>query len=243
MAAALVTGDPCGSIVFSDALDDECRLRELKTVCKTRHHFKGNGNSDLISRVNMYVHSVGQESGVLVTAGIAEQQANIFRYEFEHLAERVMAYIKKHCPHLLPLCAVLDRVRDRMMKQLPLETLTTDQPAELLQVLAGAPCLICGHEVQQRLPQSCKMDTSPEQGDLVYLANVIKNKKPHPQADVVTKLVGGWLGSLDMPEPDLKPQNENLCVVWLPTCRADAGMTIQVLNQWAKQQMFEVITD
>ena len=104
MAIALVVGDPCRHFFLGNGLDDVGSLQELKAICESRHKFRGQGNSDLIATVNMYLHGMTCDVKGLRNAGIGEHQAKTFCDEFLHLATRVLTYIRQQCTDLMPNC-------------------------------------------------------------------------------------------------------------------------------------------
>ena len=152
--------------------------------------------------VNMYLHSVSRDAVGLLAAGIGEQQAKIFRDEFLHLADRVVAYIRDHCNSLSPRYVALDSAAQAVTRRRQMTRLTTHAAEALLQVLAGAPCLICGHELQKRLPSGHTLDLQPKLGMWVHLRNVFKGPDRETQESALHR-VAKWLQSLGVSQPAL----------------------------------------
>ena len=180
-------------------------------------------------------------SAALLEAGNTEQQVNVFRYEFLHLAQRVIN-------HLADTPASLDDARlIRLCQQLQntgnihdFQRLTENENIALLQILAGAPCLVCGHE--QR-PAVGSLGSQPKPGMWVRLQNVLI-RPSRQEEETALDLVKGWFDLLGISGPTLwVPKNDSGDVLWDTKASEDSGRTIQMLAQWARQNNFEVTTD
>ena len=244
MAAASVTGDPWGTCMSADVLDDDCRLHRLKKVSDTKDRFKGHLNSDLICKVNTYLHCLHLGSAELLETCIVEEQVKMFRFEFVHLARRVIDYVAT-LPASLHDTGLI-RLHDQMVsfgKFDDLQWLPENGNVMLLQVLSGAPCLVCGHELQKSIPSGCTFDSQPKPGMWVHLRNVFKGLDQETQESALHR-VAKWLQALGISQPALSVSgNEDRHILWEPKSSEDAGRTIQMLTQWARQNRSEVVTD
>ena len=106
-----------------------------------------------------------------------------------------------------------------------------------MQVLAGAPCLVCGHEEQIRRSGST-WDSELKPGMWVHLQKVGQDTPTEEE-----EIVRNWFTALGISKPDLSVKEKVDGVMWKPKASDNAGRTIQVLNQWAKQKRFDVVTD
>ena len=169
-----------------------------------------------------------------------------FRDEFLHLATRVLTHIRQQCTGLMPSCVEkLESAATAMRRGCAIGHLTSEPSVELLQVLAGAPCLISGHEMQNCFPAHCKpQHRNPEEGAWVFFDNVIPNDHNQSSCDVI-KTVQLWLEALGSEKAqDLTPWDESRSVLWLAANGEKPHQgTVQVLSQWARRQRFVVSTD
>ena len=244
MATALVIGDPFRRYAVKDELDDARMLQELERMCETRQKFGRQANSDLIAVVNMYLHSVTCAPEGLLKAGIGEHQAKTFRDEFLHLAERVLTYIRQKCTSLNTVCVQLESAVNAMRHRRAIEDLTGKPEQVLLQVLAGAPCLICGHEVRNSFPPQCKPDREPEQGGWVFLGNITRQHQQTSSGHVI-KTAGLWLQALGTRKAqELTVWDECRSVLWMAApAEKPPQRTVQVLRQWGRRERLIVSTD
>jgi hypothetical protein len=142
----------------------------------------------------MFLH--GQTSDRLTDAGVGEQQARMFRDEFLHLAERVLDYINTHCQSLGPLCKGLGSAVDSMRRRNTINGLAGEcNNQTLLQVLAGSPALICGHEVQKPHPRKCHQDALTEKRSWILLENMHSTAQQSSSGNGLD-LVESWLRAL-----------------------------------------------
>ena len=120
----------------------------------------------------------------------------MFRDEFLHLAERVLDYIQKNCESLGSLCKELGSAVDSMRRRNTINGLAGEcNNQTLLQVLAAAPALICGHEVQKPRPRQCQQDDPTGQRSWILLANMHSTDQQRSSGNGLD-LVESWLRAL-----------------------------------------------
>ena len=117
----------------------------------------------------------------------------LFREEFLHLAERVLDHINTHCQSLGALCKELGSAVDSMRQRNTINGLAGECDNQtLLQVLAAAPALICGHEVQKPQPRQCHQDAPTEKRSWIFLENMHSTAQQSSSGNGLD-LVESWL--------------------------------------------------
>ena len=158
-----------------------------------------------------------------------------------HIGARLLDYIVENFPPLRDSCGeqlsnavqVSRSWRAGFRTKEYLRPLDPVQSLTLLQALACARCLLCGHEV----PHSMLPDTIKEggtaNGTLVYMKHIIPNRPSNPGVPIVN-YVQELLLSADMAQHcKLTPSDSNRSVL-LQTNDGEPlpASTLQVLSQW-----------
>ena len=176
----------------------------------------------------------------LLENGVSWLQVKCFVDAVVHIGTRLLDYIVENFPPLRDSCGEQlssavqvsrswcagFRTKEYLRPLDPVESLT------LLQALACAPCLLCGHEV----PPSMLPDTIKEggtaNGTLVYMKHIIPNRPSNPGVPIVN-YVEELLLSADMAQHcKLTPSDSNRSVL-LQTNDGEPlpASTLQVLSQ------------
>ena len=244
MIATLESGDPFGGVLIISDLAENIGIEDIARICGRRHQCLRTSGSDVVDNVNFYIQAMSCTEQELLDNGIAAEQVKSFVNGVLHIGVRMVDYITNCCPDMLPACEDLQDVIRFLTCWAPggeakelLQQMGPSPFQTLLQVLAGAPCLLCGHEEPSgNFPEEIEKD-KVVRGEWIYLGNIIANMPGNSRVDVL-KLFEELMHSQGMSQPcTLKVLDDGRSVLLRTTDGAKLpASTLQVLSQWSARQ-------
>jgi hypothetical protein len=246
MTTMLSIGDIFGGVLLRSEMASCSSMADVAKMCRRRLEYAQDSGSDVIAAVNMCIRATSYNDQKLLEEGIG-QQVHAFIHAFLYIGGRLVDYLTDNLVHK-PHAACADIRHDMLLLQKretqQLRELQAKEVYILLQVLAGSPCLLCGHEEPVKIPPHKDLqDQDAVKGSWVYLDNILANAREDRKKDV-QDLVVRTLQHCPMPNVKMRPMDDGRSTLLWSGNRAPLPPTaLQMLKQWCVMQRGSAVYD
>ena len=220
-------------------------MADVANMCRRRLDYAQGSGSDVLAAVNMCIRATSYNDQRLLEEGIG-QQVHAFIHMFLYVGGRLVDYLTDN-PARIPPAPCTDIRHDMQMLQKretqQLRELQAKEVYILLQVLAGSPCLLCGHEEPVKTPPHKDLQDAVKGSWFVYLDNIVANTREDRKKDV-KDVVLRTLQHCPMPNVKMRPMDDGRSTLLWSGNRVPLPPTaLQMLKQWCVMQRGSAVYD